>query len=59
MEYLKEQYMLKHATLTLFHSHSNVSLSPFSFLHAKVTPTKTSKEAKATPDASKEQVIKP
>ncbi len=49
-EYLKEQYMLKH-------SHSNVYVCPFSFLHAKVTPTKTSKEAKATPDASKEQVI--
>lgn len=59
MEYLKEQYMLKHATLMVFHSHSNVNVSPFSFLHAKATPTKTSKEAKATPDASKEQVTKP
>lgn len=42
----------------VFHSHSNVSLSPFSFLHVKVSPTKTSKDAKATPDASKDQVIK-
>lgn len=58
MEYLKEQYTLKHDTLMVFHSHSNVSLSPFSFLHVKVSPTKTSKDAKATPDASKDQVIK-
>lgn len=55
MEYLQEKYVLSHPTLKFVRKQSKISLR--SLFRTQVTPAKTPKEATASSDVSKDQVI--